>query len=103
MKFLTLSWWPGEKTAEISAASDKAAARLPKERRGSNYILMCVPSELNVPPGSMVSVGISEADSVEDMAASLYPFALAGGSAQVIPLLEVPAGGSLKTEKKYRG
>jgi len=104
MKFLTLSTWPLEKTAEVSAASDKAAARLPKElRRGSNYILMCIPVGLNVTPGSMVSVSISESDSVEDMAASLYPFELAGGSAQIIPLLEVPMGGSTKADKKYRG
>jgi len=104
MKFLTLSMWPLEKTAEVSAASDKAAAKLPKELRGrSNYILMCIPAGLNVPPGSMVSVSIDEADSVEDMAAGLYPFELAGGSAQVIPLLEVPMGGSAKADKKYSG
>ena len=104
MKFLTLSMWPLEKAAEVSAASDKAAAKLPKEARGgSNYILMCIPAYLNVPPGSMVSVSIDEAISAEDMAASLYPFELAGGSAQVIPLLEVPMGGSVKADKKYRG
>jgi len=104
MKFLTLSMWPLEKTAEVSAAGDKASAKLPKERReGSNYILMCIPVGLDVPPGSMVSISIDEGDSVEEMAATIYPVELAGAHIQIIPLLEVPAGGSVKADKKYRG
>jgi hypothetical protein len=104
MKFLTLSMWPLEKTAEVSAASDKAWAKLPKERReGSNYILMCHPAGLDVPPNTMVSIGISEEMSAEEIAASTYPFTLAGGSIQIIPLLEVLMGSGVKADKKYRG
>ena len=102
MKFMTLTTWPVEKTAEVSAASDKIMAKVPKERRAeSGYILMCVP--FDVPPNSMVSVNIAEGGSAEEMAASVYPLMLAGATVDVIPLLEVPSGGSTKAEKKYRG
>jgi hypothetical protein len=51
----------------------------------------------------MVSVGISESDSAERMAANVYPIELAGATVSIIPLLEVPVGGSTKAEKKYKG
>jgi hypothetical protein len=101
MKFLTLTSWPVEKTAEVSAASDKVSAHIPRERRHPGYVLMCALPD--VPPNSMVSVTIGEGDSVEEIAANVYPMMLAGATVNVIPLLEVPAGGSAKAEKKYRG
>jgi len=104
MKFMTLSIWPVDKTVEVSAASDKVWAKQPKERRegATTYVLMCVPS-FNIPPNSFVSVSIGEGDSIEEMAANIYPIGLAGADIQIIPLLEVPVGGSVKAEKKYRG
>lgn len=104
MKFMTLTIWPIDKTAEVSAASDKVWAKQPKERRegAATYVLMCVPS-FNVPPNSMVSVSIGEGDSVEQIVANIYPIGLAGADVQIIPLFEVPAGGGAKAEKKYRG
>jgi hypothetical protein len=103
MKFMTLTIWPVEKTAEVAAATDKAWAKEPKERRerAKDYVLLCVP--FGVPPNSLVSVGISESDTAEEMAAFLYPIGLAGATVSVIPVLEVPTGGSAKTEKKYKG
>jgi hypothetical protein len=103
MKFMTLTTWPVEKTAEVAAATDKVWAKQPKERReqAKSYILLCVP--FDVPPNSMVSVGISESDSAERMAANVYPIELAGATVSIIPLLEVPVGGSTKAEKKYKG
>jgi len=101
MKFLILSSWPVEKAAEVAAASDKALANAPRERRTPGYMPLCALPE--VPPDSMVSISISESDSAEEMAARLYPIMLAGASFNIIPLLEVPAGGAAKAEKKYRG
>lgn len=102
MKFMTLSVYPVEKTAEVAAASDKVWANQPRERRPeATYILMCVP--FDVPPNSLVSVAISESDSAETMAARVYPLMLAGATVNIIPLLEVPIAGGAKAEKKYRG
>jgi len=102
MKFMTLSVWPVEKTAEVAVASDKVWANQPKASRPVvNCILMCVP--FDVPPNSMVSVSISESDSAEKMAERLYPIMLAGAEVQVIPLLDTTVGAAVKGEKKYRG
>jgi len=101
MKFMSLSSWPVEKTAEVAAANDKVSATIRRERRVPGYMLMCALPD--VPPNSMVSIAISESDSVEEMAARLYPMMLAGAIINIIPLLEVPAGGAVKAEKKYRG
>jgi hypothetical protein len=101
MKFMTLSSWPVEKVAEVSAANDKVSANIARERRVPGYILMCALPD--VPPNSMVSVAISEGDSAEEIAANVYPVMLAGATVNIIPLLEVSAGGSVKAEKKYRG
>lgn len=103
MKFIALSMWPIEKTAEIAAVGDKVNAKLPKERRGgSAYILLCNPS-FDVPPNAMVSVGIFDGDSAEEIAEANYPSMLAGASIQIIPVLEVPAGSYVKADKKYKG
>jgi len=102
MKFMSLVVYPIEKTAEIAAASDKAWAGVPRERRPESvYTLMCVP--FDVPPNSLVSVTISESDSAETMAARVYPLMLAGATVNIIPLLEVPVAGGVKAEKKYKG
>jgi len=101
MKFLSLVVYPVEKTAEVAAASDKVWANVPRERRPEgSYILMSVP--FDVPANSLVSVSISEDDNAEAIAARVYPIMLAGATVNIIPLLEVPVGGGVKTEKKYR-
>ncbi|OGO00814.1 MAG: hypothetical protein A2Y59_04245 [Chloroflexi bacterium RBG_13_52_14] len=101
MKFMTLSVYPVEKTAEVAAASDKVWANQPRESRpDAAYVMMCVP--FDTPPNSMVSVMINESDSAERIAARVYPIMLAGATVHVIPLLEVPIAGGAKAEKKYR-
>ncbi len=102
MKFMSISIYPVDKAAEIAAASDKVWANEPRANRPeASYVLMCVP--FYVPPNSLVGVAISESDSAEKMAARIYPIMLAGATAHIIPLLEVPIGGGAKAEKKYRG
>jgi hypothetical protein len=102
MKFMTLSIYPVDKTAEIAAASDKVWANEPRANRPeASYVMLSVP--FDVPPNSMVSVTINESDSAEKIATRVYPVMLAGAMVHVIPLLEVPIAGGAKTEKKYRG
>jgi len=104
MKFMTLVVEPVEKIAEISAASDKVWADVPKGNRPeASYVLLCVP-RFDIPPNSIVAFGISESDSADSIAARNYPLMLAGATAvHVIPILEVPVTGAAKAEKKYRG
>ena len=103
MKFMMFTYIPRGKMAEVSAASDSVVAKTPKEKRtgGPYYLLMCHP--LDVPADCAVTVSTFDSDSVEEMAANVYPVELAGASIQIIPVLEVQPGGSVKTEKKYRG
>ncbi len=102
MKFMSINIYPVDKAAEVAAASDKVWANEPRANRPeASYVMMCVP--FDVPPNSMVGVAISESDSVEKMAARIYPIMLAGATVHIIPLLEVPIGGGAKAEKKYRG
>jgi len=102
MKFMSLVVYPVEKAAEVVAASDKVWTSQPRESRPESiYVLMCVP--FDVPPNSLVTVTISESDSVETMAARVYPVMLAGATVNIIPLLEVPVTGGVKAEKKYKG
>jgi hypothetical protein len=103
MKFMTLSVFPVEKTAEVSAAADKVWANVPKESRAQViYTMLCVP-QFEVPPNSLVAFTISESDSAEKSAAIVYPQMVAGATLHVIPLLEVPIVGAAKAEKKYKG
>ena len=102
MKFMTMAVFPAGKAAEVAAASDKAWATQPAERRPkSAYVLMAVPFE--VPPQSMVSVYVTEEDSIDAVAARVYPVMLAGANISIIPVMEYSPGGATKTEKKLRG
>jgi hypothetical protein len=103
MKFMSISIYPVDKTAEVAAAADKVWANQPRESRPMiNCALLCVP-QFDVPPNSFVGVAISESDSAEKMAARIYPIMLAGATIHIVPLLEVPIGGGAKAEKKYGG
>jgi len=101
MKFMTMSIFPVSKAADISAAQEKLVREYPSEGRpATGFLMMSVP--FDVPPNSMVTVSIGESDSAEDMAARVYPLILAGADMSVIPLLELPIGGMVEAEKKYR-
>jgi len=102
MKFMMLTYTPGEKMAEVSAASDKVWAKAPPKKRADvGYLLMCHP--FDVPEGCYVTFSIFDGDSAEEIAATVYPMELAGAKVQIVPLLEVRSGSSAKTEKEYRG
>ena len=95
---MNMTIYPAEGAAEVAAASDGVWANQPRERRPvSSYVLMSVP--FDVPPNSLVSVTISESDSAERMAASVYPLILAGATVNVVPLSEVPVTDGVKGKR----
>ena len=102
MKFMALSMYPVAKTAEVAAASDKVWKERPREGRPESAYL-CMTFPFPVPPNTLVSVSIGEYESVEEIAANIYPVMLAGATVDIIPLLEVPLGRGAETEKKYKG
>lgn len=102
MKFMTMVIMPADKVAEVAAASDKAWAARPAESRPKNaYVLSAVP--FDVPPRSVVTVYITDEDSMEAVAARTYPVMLAGATVSVVPVMEYTPGAATKTEKKLRG
>jgi len=91
------------KTAEIAAASDKIWASPPPGIKPlASYVCLGMPFP-GIPPNSLVTVGIGEAESDEALAAVTYPLMLAGATIHRVPILEVPIGGGVEAEKKYRG
>jgi hypothetical protein len=101
MKFMTFITYEAEKTAAIAAAGDKITSKPPKGfKLLNNYACMSAP--FPVPPNTIVSVTISEAENAEVLAAVTYPLLLAGATISRVPLMEVPAGASVKIEKKLR-
>jgi hypothetical protein len=102
MKFMTFVTYDAAKVAEIAAAADKIMAKPPKGYKVlSNYACMSPP--FPVPPNTTVSVTITEFENAEAMAAVTYPLLLAGATIHRVPLMEVPVGAAVKTEKKLRG
>ncbi len=80
----------------------QAWAARPAESRPKNaYVLSAVP--FDVPPRSVVTVYITEEDSMDAVGARVYPVMLAGATVNVIPVMEYTPGGATKTEKKLRG
>jgi len=74
---------------------------MPGVKRLAQYMCVGIPFP-GVPPNTMGGFSISEAESAEAMAARLYPLALAGATIHVVPLMELPVGGTVEAEKKYR-
>ena len=105
MKFLLFAMWDAAKTAEVTQAADKVwASPPPGIKRLAHYICegITFPGVL-LPPNTLVSVGIIEADTNEAIAAASYPMVLAGVSVWHVPVLELPVAGAAEVEKKLRG
>ena len=100
MKFLGFSTFDVAKAAEVAQASDKVA-ETPGGKVLAQYICQGIPFA-GVPPNMIVVVSIEEYESNEAIAASQYPLALAGANVWAVPVLEMPVGRGVVTEKKYR-
>jgi hypothetical protein len=90
------------KAAEVAAASDKLEASPPRGIKTlASYVCQGIVFA-GVPPNTLVSIDIVEAESNEALAAANYPLALAGASLWNVPVMELPVGGVAKVEKKLR-
>jgi len=88
------------KAAEVAQAADKVA-KMPGRKLLAQYACLGLAFP-GVPPNTMVTIGISEVESNEAMAATLYPLELAGATTWAVPVLEMPVAGAAAEEKKYR-
>ena len=105
MKFLLFAMWDAAKTAEVAQAADKAwASPPPGIKMLAHYLCQGIPFPgVLLPPNTLVSVGIIEADTNEALATAAYPVVLAGAAVWHVPVLELPVSGAAEVEKKYRG
>jgi len=103
MKFLTFAIMDVAKAAEVAKAADKVWASPPP---GVKLLVSYVCQGLafpGVPPHTVVSIRVVEAESNEAIAAIMWPISLAGASTWNVPVLEMPAVGVAEVEKKLRG
>jgi len=101
MKFLSFSMYDVAKTAEVAAAGDKVV-NTPGVKVLGQYVCLAIPFP-GVPPNTLVTCSITEAESAEVLAAVSYPLMLAGATVHRVPIMEVPMGAGAETEKKFRG
>ncbi len=100
MKFLVFSMVNATKAAEVAQANDKAA-KMPGRKVLAQYICMGM-AFAGLPPNTMLGISVVEYESNEAMAAGQYPMTLAGATVWAVPVLEMPVGGLVAEEKKYR-
>ena len=98
MKFITFNMVDMAKIAEIAQASDKAA-NIPGQKILAKYSCLGKPFD-GVPPNTMVTITIHEAESHEAMAAYGFPMMLAGSTIWAVPVLEMQAGSVAAEVKK---
>ena len=103
MKFLTINVTDIANIPAVAQAADKVwASPPPGIKVEAHYMCLGTPFP-GVPPNTMVSFSITEAESAEAIAAVSYPMMLAGSTIYRVPILEMPVGAITKEEKKYRG
>ena len=100
MKFITFNMVDMAKIAEIAQASDKVA-NTPGQKVLAKYTCLGKPFD-GVPPNTMVTITIHEAESHEAVAAYGFPMALAGATIWAVPVVEMPAGGVAAEVKKLQ-
>ncbi len=100
MKFLIFSLFDPTKVAELAQVIDKAA-KTPGQKTVAQYVCQGMAFS-GIPPDTMLGISVVEAESNEALAATQYPMDLAGISTWAVPVLEVPVGGVVTEEKKYR-
>jgi hypothetical protein len=103
MKFMSFVIYDVAKSAEVSKVADKVLSNPPPGYKVlARYVCLARPFD-GIPPNSLVSVAIAEAESAEALAAISYPIMLAGATFYRTPILEMPIAGAAAEEKKYRG
>jgi len=98
---LIFSVFDTAKIAELAQIIDKAA-KTPGQKTIAQYACQGMAFS-GLPPSTTLAICVVEAESNEALAATQYPMDLAGMSTWAVPVLEVPVGGVVTEEKKYRG
>ena len=98
MKFISFSMHSVAKVAEVAQASDKVA-NTPGQKILAKYTCLGIPFD-GVPPNSMVTITIHEAESHEAIAAYGFPMMLAGSTMWAVPVVEMPVGSVAAEVKK---
>ncbi len=102
MRFLSFATFDVAKAAELAKVSDKVWASAPPGiKLLSAYVCQGI-AFAGLPPNTLVSFDIIEAESNEVLAAVNYPMALAGASIWNVPVMELPTVGAAEAEKKIR-
>ena len=103
MRFLSFATFDVAKAAEVAKVSDKVwASPPPGIKLLAAYVCQGM-AFAGLPPNTLVSFDIIEAESNEVLAAVNYPIALAGASIWNVPILELPMGSAAEVEKKLKG
>lgn len=100
MKFIMFVMSDVAKAAEVAQAADKVA-KTPGNKLLTQYVCQGKVFD-DVPPNTVVAVGIHEIESNEVLSAVQWPMALAGATVWAVPVLEMPVAGVATEEKKYR-
>ena len=103
MKFLSFATFDVAKAAELAKVSDKVWASPPPGIKILAAYVCQGKAFDGVPPNTLVSFDIIEAESNEALSAVNYPIALAGASIWNVPILELPIVGAAEVEKKMKG
>ena len=103
MKSVIFAMMDVAKTAEVVRADDKVWANPPP---GTKFLVSYACQGLafpGVPPNTVVSIRVVEAESNEAIAAIMWPISVAGASVWNVPVLELPTVGVAELEERLRG
>ena len=104
MKFLLFSMFDAAKATDVSQASDKVWASPPPGIKAlADYVCLAIPFPGGLPPNTVASVMVVEAESAEAMVGVAYPFLLAGATVWYVPVMELPVAAAAEAERKARG
>jgi len=100
MKFITFAMYDVDKLAEVAQVADKNS-KIPGQKILAHYT--CLGKAFDgVPPNTLVTITVREAESAEALGAALYNVALAGATAWAVPVMEMPVGKSVAEIKKLK-
>jgi len=103
MKSVIFAMMDVDKTAEVARANDKVwVSPPPGVKLVASYVCQGLAFP-GVPPNTVVSIRVVEAESNEAIAAVIWPISLAGASVWNVPVLELPAIGVAELEGRLRG
>jgi len=100
MKFIVFCMYDVAKMAEVAKAADKNS-KIPGQKLLAMY--GCLGKAFDgVPPNTLVSITIRDAESAEALGAALLNLSFAGATAWAVPVMEMPVGSAEAEAKKLQ-